>query len=173
MHPIPGPMGSGWIRSSDEIRPESELRSPIQSLESDFFVGFRRTVRWNLIKSDPKDWIGFQSNPTRYYRISMSSDGFRIGSVFGFMDLGKLDEFCIEFWAMKEQLEMTTSNLSQKISATNTLLETNTKELVCKQFDKNQVALQTSHFFYKEKPLLEKVFPSIDVDHAISKKRAF
>jgi hypothetical protein len=74
---------------------------------------------------------------------------------------------------MKEQLEMTTSNLSQKISATNTLLETNTKELVCKQFDKNQVALQTSHFFYKEKPLLEKVFPSIDVDHAISKKRAF
>ena len=76
---------------SDRILPDPTIRrNPIGFRVSEsltdpmngFFVGFRRTVRRNPIKSDPKDPVvipkhGIQSNPTRCYRILWDSYGFR------------------------------------------------------------------------------------------------
>jgi len=59
----------------------------------------------NFIKNERKGFVTvanirinyLQSLGTQVHASDTGPDGFRIGSVFGFMDLGKLDEFCIEF----------------------------------------------------------------------------
>ncbi len=53
--PIPGPIGSGQIQPSDEIRSESGLRNPMKSLVSDFFVGFR----WISSDYDGFRWVPY------------------------------------------------------------------------------------------------------------------